>query len=243
MMNNKYTQSQQVIDTMRKHGGYSTLGNLYNIVDTSSWKTKTPQESIRRIVQQSKEIFKIEPGLWALEECRDEVLMKFKLHDNNNVNRELFTHSYYQGLITEIRNMKKFTTYVPAQDKNKLFLERALEDVCSTIKLPDFGYKNITDRAKTVDVIWFNERMMPDSLFEVEHSTDIQNSLLKFFDLRDYFCRFFIVADERRHKQYDNVISRSVFKEIKDRVKFQSYEKIINQYDSMCIQPPITDLI
>ena len=50
MKEKKYTQTQQVIDTRRQQGGYATLGNLYQIVDTSAWATKTPQESIRRIV-------------------------------------------------------------------------------------------------------------------------------------------------------------------------------------------------
>ena len=70
----KYTQAQQVIDTLRQNGGYATLGDLYHLVDTSSWATKTPHESIRRIVQETSGFFKIQPGLWALEECRDDVM-------------------------------------------------------------------------------------------------------------------------------------------------------------------------
>ena len=92
------TQTQQVIDTLRAQGGYSTLGNLYHLVDTSAWNTKTPNESIRRIVQQSKETFKIQPGLWALEECREEVLRKFKIETKEAKDDERFTHGYYQGL-------------------------------------------------------------------------------------------------------------------------------------------------
>ena len=42
MAQKKYTQTQQVIDTLRKCGGYATLGNLYHLVDTKSWATKTP---------------------------------------------------------------------------------------------------------------------------------------------------------------------------------------------------------
>lgn len=41
-----YTQTQQVIDTLRTTGGYATLGDLYHLVDTKSWATKTPNESI-----------------------------------------------------------------------------------------------------------------------------------------------------------------------------------------------------
>lgn len=46
MRQQKYTQTQQVIDTLRTTRGYATLGDLYHLVDTKSWATKTPNESI-----------------------------------------------------------------------------------------------------------------------------------------------------------------------------------------------------
>lgn len=231
----KYTQAQQVIDTLRKIGGYATLGDLYHLVDTKSWATKTPNESIRRIVQQSDEIFKIQPGLRALEECREEVLRRFDIHPKEENSVEKFTHGYYQGLIIEIGNMKHYNTYVPAQDKNRKFLEKPLKEICSTIQIPDFSYRSLTDRARTVDVIWFNERNMPDSFFEVEHSTDIQNSITKFCDLQDLHSRFLIVAPQNRKGQFDKVMSRTAFKDMKGRVAFHSYESIYKQYELMCI--------
>lgn len=230
----KYTQVQQVIDTLRKIGGYATLGDLYHLVDTKSWATKTPNESIRRIVQQSGEIFKIQPGLWALEECREEVMRKFDIEPQEEKSVERFTHGYYQGLIIEIGNMKHYTTYVPAQDQNRKFIEKPLKDICSTIHIPAFSYKELTDRARTVDVIWFNERNMPDTFFEVEHSTDIQNSITKFCDLQDFNSRFLIVAPQNRKEQFDKVISRTAFKDVKKRVSFSSYETIYRQYELMC---------
>ena len=48
------TQEQQVIETMRQAGGYATLRRLNELVDFSTWKTKTPEATIRRIVQDSK---------------------------------------------------------------------------------------------------------------------------------------------------------------------------------------------
>ena len=230
----KYTQAQQVIDTLRKIGGYATLGDLYHLVDSKSWATKTPNESIRRIVQQSGEIFKIQPGLWALEECREEVMRKFDIEPQEEKSVERFTHGYYQGLIIEIGNMKHYTTYVPAQDQNRKFIEKPLKDICSTIHIPAFSYKELTDRARTVDVIWFNERNMPDTFFEVEHSTDIQNSITKFCDLQDFNSRFLIVAPQNRKEQFDKVISRTAFKDVKKRVSFSSYESIYRQYELMC---------
>lgn len=242
-MANKYTQTQQVVDTLRANGGYATLGNLYHLVDTSAWATKTPNESIRRIVQQSNEIFRIQPGLWALEECRKDILRKFEIQTKDAEDDERFTHGYYQGVLVEIGNMRNYSTYVPAQDQNRRFLEKSLIDICTTVHIPDFSYDTLTNRARTVDVIWFNERNMPNSFFEVEHSTDIQNSVIKFCDLQDFHSRFIIVAPRNRYEQFKKVMDRTVFKEFRKRVVFHSYEDVIRQYDLMCKTRALENLI
>ena len=65
-MTKKHTQVDDIIETMQKNGGYATLSYLNQNVDTSTWKTKTPFESIRCFLQRRDEFFKIQPGLWAL---------------------------------------------------------------------------------------------------------------------------------------------------------------------------------
>ena len=157
----KVTQEEQVIETMRREGGYATLRRLNEIVDFSTWKTKTPEATVRRIVQVSKAIFKIQPGLWALEECRDQVLRKFELKLGNPHSEEQFSHGYYQGLLVEIGKFRNQLTYVPAQDHNRLFVDKRLGEISDTTELPRFTHDVLMKRAKTVDVIWFNERIMP----------------------------------------------------------------------------------
>lgn len=103
--------------------------------------------------------------------------------ENDVGSDEMFTHSYYQGIIVELGNMHNYTTYVPNQDKNKKFLEKKLCEITTEPELPDFTYEVIRNRAKTVDVIWFNERRMPFRFYEVEHPTNITNSLDKFYEL------------------------------------------------------------
>ena len=215
----KAKQTQQVIDTLRQLGGYSTLANLYHLVDTSAWATKTPNASIRRIVQQSPDTFKIQPGLWALEEYRDEVMRKFELKSGDKKSEETFTHGYYQGLLVEIGKFRHMTTYVPAQDQNRLFVDRKLGDITDTTVLPDFTYDKLKRRARTVDVIWFNQRRMPSDFYEVEHTTDIKNSLSKFYELQDFHAGFFIVADASREKEYEDKLHVSMFSSIEKRVK------------------------
>lgn len=188
-------QHEQVIEVMRKNGGFATLGFLNQTVDVSNWKSKTPFASIRRIVQDEKYFFKIKPGLWALKEFRENVLRKFQLQDTSKKeNQDKFNHSYYQGLLIEIGNLKGYQTYIPRQDQNKMFLEKPLGSISNVEDIFQFSHPEIVNRAKSVDVIWFNERRMPYSFFEVEHKGDIQNSLLKFQDLQDFYSNFYIVS-------------------------------------------------
>lgn len=213
-----------------KNGGYATFQQLNQIVDFSTWKTKTPQASVRQIVQVNDEFFRIKPGLWALTEYKEDVLRRFDIVENNARSEEIFTHSYYQGIIVELGNMHNYKTYVPNQDKNKRFLEKKLCDITTESQLPNFTYEEITKRAKTVDVIWFNERRMPYRFYEVEHSTNITNSLDKFYELQDFRADFYIIADESRKSQFNSLIERNIYSSIRDYVKFFSYDHLVNQY-------------
>jgi hypothetical protein len=232
-------QAVRVIEAMRRNGGYATLGHLNRSVDFSGWKTKTPFHSIRRIVQTNREFFKIRPGLWALQESRESVLRQFDLKVGAKASETCFTHYYYQGIIVEIGNFKNLKTYIPPQDQNrKAISDTLLKNLAITTEIPEFSYPETIRRASTVDVIWFNEREMPDSFFEIEHVTDFQNSLVKFMDLRDFFAHFLIVSDKLREPQFNNVFSRSVFSEMRksNRVRFVTYDRIIKQYTSLAEQ-------
>ena len=169
----------------------ATLKRLYETCDFSYWKTKTPEATIRRIFQNSKHTFRVETGLWALEEFRDSILQKFELKIGDKHSEEQFSHGYYQELLVEIGKDKKMKTYIPAQDKNRKFLSQPLGNITDITSIPNFTYDNLLKKAKTIDVIWFNERNMPSHFYEVEHTTDIKNSLSKFYELQDFFANFY----------------------------------------------------
>lgn len=230
------TQEQQVIEALRNQGGYATLRRLYEVMDFSNWKTKTPEASVRRYVQESKAIFKIQPGLWALEESRDKIFRKFKINTGNPKCVESFNHAYYQGLLVEIGQYRHLTTYVPPQDQHRLFLERELGELTDHIHIPQFTYENLLRKAKTVDVIWFNERSMPSHFYEVEHTTDIKNSLSKFYELQDFYASFFIVANSHREEEFRDKISASIFSTIKSRVTFLTYDKVASLHSNLAQQ-------
>ena len=232
-MMKKITRTQQVINVLRSVGGYATLRRLNELVDFSSWATKTPEASVRRIVQESPEIFKVQPGLWALEEMRDAVLRKFDLKLGDRKSEELFTHGYYQGLLVEIGKYRNQMTYVPAQDKNRIFIDKRLGEMTDTTELPEFTYEELRRKAKTVDVIWFNERRMPSDFYEVELTTDIKNSLSKFYELQDFNAGFYIVAEDSRKKEYEEKLHVSMFQAIENRVKFLDYGRVVSMYEGL----------
>lgn len=230
------TQEQQVVEALRNQGGYATLRRLNEVIDFSTWKTKTPEASVRRIVQNSDAIFRIQPGLWALEESRDKVLKRFKIKDGDSKSIEMFNHAYYQGLLIEIGHYRKSTTYVPPQDQHRLFLDKELGDLTDYKAIPEFTYETLLRRARTVDVIWFNQRHMPTHFYEVEHTTDIKSSLSKFYELQDFFSRFFIVANSHRENEFKDKINASIFSDIVNRVKFITYDKVASLHSNLTQQ-------
>ncbi len=229
-------QHEAVILTLERLGGQATLAELYQEVmhiKECNWVTKTPFASVRRIVQQRPEIFKVRPGLWALRSYQNKLgLSEYSKIKKSSTESIKQNHSYYQGILVMLGNLRGFSTYVPSQDKNKLFVNKPLKDLFSLHTLPAFSHDVLVKRSGSIDVIWFNNRLMPDSFFEVEHSTDFQNSLLKFYDLQDFYTRMIIVADENRRAEYNQKMSCSALVEIQDRVKFLSYNVMVKQYES-----------
>lgn len=235
-------QYEAVIETLERLGGIATLGTLYQEVfkiENCEWKTKTPYASIRGIVQTRKEIYKIKPGLYALNKYKKNLEIKgiFAEDDKRNTKSEesiKFNHTYYQGLLLTIGNYRNLQTYIPQQDKNKIFYDgRKLSEISSIHELPPYSYPDIVKRSSTIDTVWLNKRHMPDSFFEIEHSTDIQNSLLKYIDLQDFNSRMIIVADSKRKLEFEAKLAFQAFEELraKNRVSFLSYEELTCQYE------------
>ena len=95
-------QYEAVIETLDRLGGMATLGDLNTEVfkiKECEWKTKTPFASIRRIVQQTKGIYKIKPGLYGLEKYKKQIEDKgFLVETEVNRNSESLVksnHAYY----------------------------------------------------------------------------------------------------------------------------------------------------
>jgi hypothetical protein len=233
-------QSEVVTEVLEKLGGVATLGLI--IQETLKhpefkFSGKTPQANIRRIVQQNKDLYKIKPGLYSLEKLRKQnensgiIVETEKNKDSKEI--EEFTHYYYQGLLIEIGNLKNLQTYSPNQDRKKMFGNKTLSEIRTLQEIPQFSYNEFTNRSKTVDTIWFRDTkgfLMPHSYFEVEHSTDIQNSLLKYVDLRDFSAKKYIVADRKRKPEFEQKMNFTAFKDLKNQILFFAYDELEKHY-------------
>jgi len=96
----------------------------------------------------------------------------FEQTEKNKESTEVknFNHSYHQGLLLTVGNLRGKNTFVPNQEK-KRFDERTLGQIRTLNSILEYSFSEIVQRSSTIDVIWFNQRNMPDSFFEVEHST------------------------------------------------------------------------
>jgi len=192
------------------------------------------KHSIRRIVQDERFFFKIRAGLWALKSWRKRLPSGMEPERRGRARDGVFTHSYYQGLVVQIGNLKRHETFVPAQDKNRIFLgKEKLGALASLGVIHRFSYPDIVKRAGMMDVVWFNERRMPCSVFEVEHSTNIRDSLVKFVELQDFRTEMFIVAAEVRKRQFQETLRLSAFQPIEGYVRFMSYRDVSEYHANM----------
>lgn len=164
-------QYEAVIETLESLGGVATLGELnkevFKIKDCE-WRTKTPFASIRRIVQQTKGIYKIKPGLYGLEKYRtqfeDRGMITETDKNKDSIEVRKFNHTYYQGILLILGKFHNMQTFIPNQDKNKKFYNgKTLQELSTLNEQPHYSYPQLIKRSSTIDTIWFNERNMPDS--------------------------------------------------------------------------------
>jgi hypothetical protein len=217
-------QREAVVEAMKANSGYATLGQLYKEalrISGVEWKTKTPFKSINRIVQDPKFFFKIRPGLWALLEAKDKLPA-----DLRSKPKPESDHSYYQGLLVELGNLKKQRTFVPKQDRGRLFLAKKLGDIVTVDDIYPFTYEQVVRRAATVDVIWFNERKMPTEFIEVENTTDMHSAFLKFVTLDAFHSVFRIVSPSPRKREFASKLAHPSFSTIAGRTRFTSYDLV-----------------
>lgn len=163
--------------------------------------------------------------MWALLEAKDKLPVDLRSRPKPESD-----HTYYQGLLVELGNLKKQRTFVPKQDRGKSFLGKRLGDMVTLDDIYPFTYEDIVRRASTVDVIWFNERKMPTEFIEVENTTDMHSAFLKFVTLDAFYSTFRIVSPAPRKQEFASKLAHPSFSTIASRTRFTSYELVSEKH-------------
>lgn len=224
----RMNQREAVVEAMRAKGGYATLGQLYKEamrIPGVKWETKTPFKSINRIVQNPKYFFRIRPGLWALLEAKDKLPA-----DLTKKPKPESDHTYYQGLLVELGNLREQQTFVPKQDRGKAFLGKPLGSLITVEDIYPFTYPEVVDRAARVDVLWFNQRKFPTEFIEVENTTDMQGAFLKFVMFDVFNARFRVVAPAARKSEFESKLAHPSFLPVAKRTIFTSYDLLADMH-------------
>lgn len=228
------TWSQAIEKAIIDLGYIATLKQIYQLAPTfKSFTGLTPDRTINERVQRDSNFIKIKPGLYALKNHLDKLPDEYNpLVSKSPEEEDKITHSYIQGLLLEIGNLQKFKTFSP--DKGANFLNKKLNDIMTQRDVPNFTYERIINSTRFIDVIWFNKRLFPDAIFEVENSTNFRNSLVKFVELQDFKTKMILIAPNEKSKiaKYQQEIEKSAFSSIKDRVSFYNYDYIIKMYNA-----------
>lgn len=106
-----------------------------------------------------------------------------------------------------------------------------LGDLAIAKELPPFAGERDLNSARTIDIIWLDDDENPRYCLEVEHTMDILRSLNRLYQLRHFHIGFFIVSPEERRSKFEIEMSKSPFRNEKDRFHFISYDELISLYE------------
>lgn len=231
---NDFTYSEAIEQIMLQNDYVAPLKLIYKEIwkykDKSKIKGKTPYMTIQERVQRDKKFTRIGLGVYALTEKLD-LLQKQKIPSNEK-EKIISRHGEIQGMLLEIGNNKNDVEETYTNDKKFVFQNKRLGSIATIQSVPFFTYEHIIKESVAfADVIWFNERMFPSKVFEVENSTDFRDAFVKFMELQDFMTDFVCVSPSERKVKFDRERQKTAFRPIAERVKFYSYEDVENDYN------------
>ena len=138
------------------------------------------------------------------------------------VEKAISGHIEAEAILLEIGNLLGFETYTA--DPSKVFEGRRLDEISTLKEIPDIlrGTKNIAK----VDVIWYNEDSPPSYLFEVEDKGTMRDALLRLYQARHLYARFFIVGPKENRRRFDEWVSNAPYKSSRKLYNFRTFEDI-----------------
>jgi len=139
------------------------------------------------------------------------------------------THEEAEGLLLEVGNLLGFDTYVSSRDRSKPYKDKTLGEIATLQEIPEFTFRSTLEIVREIDVIWFRPEGYPECCFEVEHTTNVRDGLLRLFQISPLRgIKFFIIAPSETFSKFQTEISRMPFTRIRDRYNFKSYQELLS---------------
>lgn len=231
----KFTWSDAIIEALKQNNFVASLKKLHEVAPIiyshhNEIKGLTPFKTINERVQRDERIVKLAPGLYTLQDKLKELPIEFNPLTQSKEQKKNINHISMQALLLQLGTIYNYQTYTP--DKSKKYFNQQLGDFATISEFPKFTYERIIERVKMIDVSWFNQRELPQSIFEIENITDMKNGLSKFMELMDFKTKMFIIAPQTRENEFKKIMLQPTFKPIEKQVVFWNYEKVEKLYQS-----------
>jgi len=224
------TYSEAIEKVLMDNNYFAPLKKIYREITKYRLLTgKTPFNTIQERSQRDPRFTRIGLGVYALTKYLDK-LPKITSPKTESEKKERL-HTKIQGMLIEIGNNRNEVEDTYTNDKKCIFDNKTLGSLATLPEIPPFTYEHIiNETVRFFDVIWFNRRGYPLTIFEVEHSTDFRDAFIKFTELQDFRTRFCCVSFNNRKDKFDKEIGKTAFEPLKDRCEFISYDKIEHDY-------------
>jgi hypothetical protein len=144
-----------------------------------------------------------------------------------------------QGMLLSIGKIYGYGVYAPANDRTMRNFNgqplSALTDIATDLKPIVGATKSAV--VQRIDVLWFDEDeidVFPVYGFEIEHTTLIHTGLNRLAEIpRRFNSRLFIVGDDAKDQTlFNNLLAQNVYKPLKSRFAFQTFEDVRNLYQA-----------
>lgn len=234
MANGDATYADAIEQVMLHNGCVAPLKLIYkeiwNYKDKGKIAGATPIRTIQERVQRDKRFTRVGLGVYALTDKLDS--LEKQQVPKTAKEKSASRHGEVQGMLLEIGNSRNEVEETYTNDKRFVFQNKPLGSIATIKAVPMFTYEHIIKESVSfADVIWFNQRMFPSKVFEVENSTDFRDAFVKFMELQDFMVDFVCVSPMERKPKFEKEIAKSAFKPIFKRVKFYSYEDVESDYN------------
>jgi hypothetical protein len=136
------------------------------------------------------------------------------------------------AMLAQVGKLLGYDVYVADPARESSMFGVKLGELADLQQVPRFTLDRYLETIGYVDVIWFQEEF-PAYCFEVEHSTNVTQGLLRLYQIRRFTdARFFIVAPAKVEQRFRSEAEKDPFHQIKDRYTFKSYDDLSAFYHS-----------